>query len=75
MVRNEKDTVNKYKEFFNSLENSDLTYYTAYGYDVDVTDKGNTIRQQVITKKFMDVFQKISANIKAIRNRTAIFAN
>lgn len=56
LVRNEKDTVNKYKEFFNSLENSDLTYYTAYGYDVDVTDKGNTIRQQVITKKFMDVF-------------------
>lgn len=54
--RDEQGTVKKYKEFFHALEESGLTYYTAYGYAVDTTDKGDVIREQIITEKFLDVF-------------------
>ncbi|NLG03286.1 MAG: hypothetical protein GX567_05600 [Clostridia bacterium] len=54
----------KYNDFFKALSESDLTYYTAYGYDVDTTDKGNTIREQIITEKFLDIF-----NLSAISGR------
>jgi hypothetical protein len=56
LVQDSQGTVKKYNDFFTSLSESELTYYTAYGYDVDSTDKGNTIREQIITEKFLDVF-------------------
>lgn len=56
LVQDSQGTVKKYNDFFTSLSESELTYYTAYGYDVDSTDKGNTIREQIITEKFLDIF-------------------
>lgn len=66
--RDEQGTVKKYKEFFNTLDESGLTYYTAYSYVVDTTDEGDMIREQIITEKFMDIFNLSTASGRLFDN-------
>lgn len=46
----------EYNDLFTALSDNNISFYTTFGYDMYVTEEGNTVREQVITDKFFDVF-------------------
>lgn len=46
-----------YKQLFAELSNSNISYYTVFGYDMYVNEEKNTVREQIVTEQFFDVFQ------------------
>ena len=66
-IISDETSLDKMGEYFKTLYDNDIIFYTQYGYEMHVSSQGNVIRQHSVTNNFFDLF-----NINIVEGRLFI---